>query len=174
MLTNKKLLLAVLGLLISPYTFAQNNADLFRPQHLGFSLSTLTGMNLYYIQDLSYWDNLKFSALILNEYEDEIKFSLGLEYQRDLMEAKWVRLYALAGSAIDNTLYRFDACNNNDNRCFYTNYGIGAGLELKLFKKYVINFHTTYQRSNAFGDHRERNVYLGAGFGAAVLFFDGN
>ncbi len=159
---------------ISPDTFAQSNADLFRPQHLGFAMSTLTGMNLYYVQDLSYVDNLKFSALLLSEYEDEAKFSLGIEYQRDLLEAKWLRFYGLAGTAIDNTLYRFDACINNKIRCFYTNYGLGAGIELKLFKKYAINFHTTYQRSNAYGDHTEKDVYIGAGFGAAVLLTNRN
>ncbi|MCR9133232.1 MAG: hypothetical protein NXI08_11675 [bacterium] len=167
----QKLSLLLIGLvsLTSPLLQAQNNAEVFRPKHLGFSLSTLTGMNMYYIQDLSYWDNLKFSALFLSEYEDEAKFSLGIEYQRDLIELKWLRFYGLAGTAIDNTLYRFDACNNNNNRCYYTNYGLGAGLELKLFKNFVFNIHSTYQISNAFADHREKKSYVGAGLGVAIL-----
>lgn len=161
---------------------AQKNSEEYRSKQVGFAISSLSGMGFYYLTDLTYEDNIKISALLLGlNDEDDVRtfddgtsddlYSFGLEYQRDLVENSWLRMHVLTGISIDNTLIRFSACSSGDNDCYYTNAGVGIGIDIELGSRVVFNIHSTYQVSRSYGDIEQINHGFGGGIGFALRGF---
>ncbi len=174
----KLILFIILFILcISEISFAQDSEE-YRDKIVGVSVSTLSGLALYITTDLTYEDNLKVSFLVLpdqseddffiQEYESETVFSFGIEYQRDLLESKRLRLHFLTGAGIDNTLYRFEDCYDSNTNCFFTNAGIGLGFDIEIVKGFIINIHTTYQLSQSHGDINDKFYGFGGGIGLGI------
>lgn len=158
--------------------FSQSNADEYRPKQIGFTASSLSGLGFYYLMDLSYEDNLKVTALfwgfndeddlrIFDDGSDGDLYSLGLEYQRDLLESKRVRFHWLTGFSIDNTINRFEGCF--DKACYYTNAGVGLGLDFEISKGIYLNLHSTYQTSRSYGAFEGIQYGFGGGIGISVF-----
>jgi len=155
---------------------AQSNADEFRPKQLGLTISTLSGIGFFYLTDLTYEDNLKISALlwgfnkeddlrIFDDGSDDDIYSFGLEYQRDLLESKRLRFHALTGISIDNTLLRVNGCSED---CYFTNAGVGLGLDIEISKGIYLNFHSTYQISRSYGSYEGIEYGFGGGIGFSL------
>ena len=124
---------------------AQKYAD--SDQNIGANISTLSGFGLSFINDLSYWDNIKTVVFMCSGIDgdhfvqiDDFKFNVGLEYQRDIVET-FLRFYAIGGS-FTNLVFEFTECYSLS--CSHFNRGIGLGLDLELFKKIAFNVHKIY------------------------------
>lgn len=165
---------------VSNASLAQNY-DEFREKQVGASISSLSGMSLYYIQDLTYEDNLKVTFLLLPSWDEEDEywvededqetlFSFGLEYQRDVLESKRLRFHFLTGVNVNNTLFVFDECLDSAANCYYTNAGLGAGFDIEIAKGFVFNIHSMYQVTRSHGDFVERYHGFGGGVGISLHF----
>lgn len=151
---------------------AQKYADEFRPKHFGVNISTLSGFGLSFINDLSYWDNIKTVVFMCSGIdgesffctnEDDFKFNVGLEYQRDIVENTFLRFYATLGGSFTNLVFEFTECHSLS--CSHFNRGIGLGLDLELFKKIAFNVHKTYQYTNTYGKSSMSDHGFGWGLG---------
>jgi len=108
------------------------------------------------------------------QWNKETFFSIGAEYQRDLVEGNDSRAYFAVGTHLDNqlsnTLY-FDYYGEElDNKRFF-NAGIGLGFDYGNTRTgIVLNAHVSYQFTTGLGDVDKTRVGLGGGLGIGFNF----
>ncbi len=175
---KRVLLLLFISACIIQESKAQKFADEFRPKHLGFNISSLSGVGVSYIHDFTYWDNLKAVAFFCYESidddrnsffcneEEEARYNLGLEYQRDVLENDFLRLHLIVGGSITNVAYKFTDCHSY--LCNQFNRGIGLGLDVELIPGMALNFHRSYQYTTTFGERSM--IDHGFGWGIGITF----
>lgn len=149
---------------------AQDESEI-SAQQLGLSYSSVGGAGIHYIQPISPKDNVKFTGILIYRSESQDKetyFSLGFDYQWDLLEDDSKRVYFLAGAHLDNelsnTLY-FDYTDDSNRKTFFGT-GIGLGADFGNTQNgIIVNGHISYQLTKGFGDIDRTRIGLGGGIG---------
>lgn len=174
----KRIWVAVLLLVFSGNLLAQDEETVNASRQLGLSYSSLGGAGIHYIHPTTERDNVKFTGILI--YRDDVSvketfFSLGAEYQRDLVEGNDKRAYFTVGGHIDNqlsnTLYFDYYSDNSSSRAGFFNAGIGLGFDYgNITDGIVLNLHITYQLTTGFGDVDRTRIGLGGGLGLGFNF----
>jgi hypothetical protein len=155
---------------------AQEKKAIEPPVQIGLSFSTLGGPGIYYMHPVSEAGNIKFTGIIIYSNDSDYKesfFSLGVEYQRDLVEDTNKRGYFTAGAHVDNQVSNdlYFSGNYNTTRSSYFSTGLGLGFDYGNTKKgIVLNAHISYQITNGLGNTDDFRVGLGGGVGIGFNF----
>ncbi|MEX0721660.1 MAG: hypothetical protein WD059_13390 [Balneolaceae bacterium] len=172
-----KKFLCLLILLSVMYSFAQAQPDeskIYNAKQVGLTFSTLGGAGIHYIAPSSEKDNMKFTGIYIysdNNSEKSSYFSLGVEYQRDLIEGEDRRGYVAIGGHIDNDLSEGLYFEENSNRQSYFSIGTGLGLDFgSTDKGIILNAHLTYQLTTGLAGTDRTRIGLGGGVGLGFNF----
>lgn len=171
----KKLLCLIIAIIyFSTLAFAQSaEGENFKSQQIGIVFSTLGGSGLYYILPSTESDNVKFTGIYLytdEGAEKESYYSLGVEYQRDLVEDDQKRGYLAFGGHVDNSTTEALYFRADSDKQSYFNIGIAIGIETgSLSKGIVLNASISYQFTTSLTG-KETRLGLGGGFGLGFNF----
>lgn len=174
----KRIFFVALFLLLTGTLFAQDEEVINSSRQLGLSYSSLGGAGIHFILPTTEKDNVKFTGILIYRDDADSKetfFSLGAEYQRDLVEGNDKRAYFSAGAHVDNqlsnTLY-FDYYDTiSSSRVRFFNAGIGLGFDYgNITDGIVLNAHVSYQLTTGYGDVDRTRVGLGGGLGIGFNF----
>ncbi|MAO63935.1 MAG: hypothetical protein CL666_02925 [Balneola sp.] len=174
----KRILTLILILFFSGNLLAQQEETVNASRQLGLSYSSLGGAGIHYIVPTTENDNIKFTGILIYRDDAEARetfFSIGAEYQRDLVEGNDKRAYFTTGAHIDNqlsnTLYFDYYDNDSSSRVGFFNAGIGLGFDYgNITDGIILNIHLSYQLTTGFGDVDRTRVGLGGGLGIGFNF----
>ncbi len=167
--------LAFLFLPISS-SLAQEKSVSIQPNQVGLTFSTLGGPGIYYVHPLSESNNVKFTGIVVYSNDSDYKesfFSLGAEYQRDLVEDANKRGYFTIGAHVDNEVSSDLYFNGDYNQSKSSFFSLGAGLGFDFGsteKGIVLNAHLSYQLTNGLGNIDRFRIGIGGGVGIGFNF----
>lgn len=170
------LLILTTFLFIPTLLFAQEEDQNLSPKQVGLTYSTLGGSGIHYLLPINNQDNIKFAGILMYREEDSSKdsfYSIGVEYQRDLVEDETKRAYFTAGTHLDNkfsdTIY-FGNQYDGESTSFFS-LGVGFGFDFgRTSKGIVLNALVTYQFTKGMGNTDRTRIGLGGGVGLGFNF----
>lgn len=170
-------LVLFVALLISTGTIAtaQNTQSEFvKSKQVGLTYSTIGGYGIHFIFPDSERDNFKITGIYVfddSNGETDSFFSLGGEYQRDLLEDELKRVFFLAGLHVDNRISENTFFNYSRDKESFVSIGGGLGADFgSTSKGLVLNAHLTYQYTGGLNDTHRRRLGLGGGIGIGFNF----